>query len=702
MLSKRSINEKNLVSKPCFALVVLLWFFCSSFGVVYAQSTESTSFEGLRGGDFLIGTAPLSAAFTGGNPGSRGVPSFYRTGSFAWHIDGQTSAQVLFTTPASEVDFWFRDTPNGGPLLVRVIDVDGVVISETTGTQVFENVVVSRTEGQTLIDRIEFENPGLSDSAVDDFEFTAEVPPIDPADIPEPVVGPITESIGAGTIAVSFEEVANGFSAPVVTLNNPIDSTTLYIADQSGLISSVNQESGRITTFLDVSDSLVSLGAFGPLSFDERGLLGFAFHPDYASNGLVYTYTSEPVTDAPDFSTQPLGTVADHQSVISEWRVTNSSDPATAVDRTTRRDLLRLDQPQFNHNAGALVFDADAMLYIALGDGGGADDADGEGFLDGVFVGHGEGNARNTANPYGSILRIDPLGNSSANGQYGIPTDNPFFGVEGVVSEIYAYGFRNPYRMSFDSVTGDLWVADVGQNFIEEINLVVSGGNYGWNQKEGSFFLQTNGSDTSTVTTVDPGGLPDLIDPVAEYDRDEGLAIIGGFVYRGIQIPELVGRYVFGDFGQFGGVGSRLFYLDANNVINEFAEGDDVLQEMSLFGIGSDNDGELYVLGNTTGTPFGATGSVLRLTPSTIGSEPQPTDNVDSGTGTSVDSGTGTSVDGGTSNVDNDTSEDSEQSGGGSSSSGGFLGGVSLLGLLGLIFLAGVRISRSWIVYKPK
>ena len=244
MLSNILISEKKIIIKPLFALVGLLWFFCSSFGVVYAQVTESTSFEGLRGGDFLIGTAPLSAAFTGGSPGSRGVPAFYRTGSFAWHIDGQSSAQVLFTTPASEVDFWFRDTPNGGPLLVRVIDVDGAVISETTGTQVFENVVVSRTEDQTLIDRIEFENPGLSDSAVDDFEFTAEVPPIDPADIPEPVFGPITESIGAGAIDVSFEEVANGFSAPVVVLNNPIDSTTLYIADQSGLISSVNQESG--------------------------------------------------------------------------------------------------------------------------------------------------------------------------------------------------------------------------------------------------------------------------------------------------------------------------------------------------------------------------------------------------------------------------------------------------------------------------
>ena len=158
----------------------------------------------------------------------------------------------------------------------------------------------------------------------------------------------------------------------------------------------------------------------------------------------------------------------------------------------------------------------------------------------------------------------------------------------------------------------------MGQTFIEEINLVVAGGNYGWNEKEGSFFLQPNGSDASTVTDVDPGVSPDLIDPVAEYDRDEGLAIIGGFVYRGSQLPALEGRYVFGDFGRFNGTGSRLFYLNADNVIQEFAMADDTLQSMTMSGIGVDNDGELYVMGNTTGVPFGTTGRVFRLSPSTL------------------------------------------------------------------------------------
>ena len=624
-------------------LCLFIWIFEAGIGigVVQAQTTESTSFEGINSREFLVGTIPLSAAFSGGSSGTRGVPAYYRSGSFAWHVEQQSSALVQFTTPASQIDFWFRDTSGGGPLMIRIIDVEGSVISEATGTQIFENLVVTRSEDQTLIDRIEFENPGLRDSVVDDFQFKAEVPAVDPADIPDPVFGPIAATIGTGSVSASLVEVVRGLNAPVVTINSPVDSNTLYIADQDGVISALNQETGRISTFLDVSGSLVSLGALGPVSFDERGLLGFTFHPDYASNGLVYTYTSEPVSIVPDFTTQPSGTTANHQSVISEWRVTNAADPATAVNITTRRELLRLDQPQFNHNGGALLFDSTSLLMIALGDGGGEDDADGGDFFGSPLVGHGDGNAANTSNPYGSILRIDPFGNNSANGQYGIPTDNPFFGIDGVVSEIFAYGFRNPYRMSIDPVTDELWVADVGQNFIEEINLVVAGGNYGWNEKEGSFFLQANGDEASTVTDVDPGVSIDLIDPVAEYDRDEGAAIIGGYVYRGSQIPALEGRYVFGDFGGIDGTGSRLFYLNVNNVVTEFAMEDDTLQNMSMTGIGIDNAGELYILGNSTGTPFGETGRVLRLSPPTAVTEQVGTDTGDSGTISDDDGGGG-------------------------------------------------------------
>src|SRR5690606_36388080 len=199
------------------------------------------------------------------------------------------------------------------------------------------------------------------------------------------------------------------------------------------------------------------------------------FHPDYQTNGLLYTYTSEPAAaDAPaDFSTLPEGTAPDHQSVVTEWRVPAPADPASTPDPASARVLLRIDQPQFNHNGGALVFDADGLLLVALGDGGNADDQ-GAGHVEG-------GNGQSLANPLGAILRLDPLGTDSANGQYGIPPTNPFFGRTDVAQEIYAYGFRNPFRISIDSATQTLWAADAGQNDIEEVNQVTAGGNYGWN-----------------------------------------------------------------------------------------------------------------------------------------------------------------------------------------------------------------------------
>jgi glucose/arabinose dehydrogenase len=275
-----------------------------------------------------------------------------------------------------------------------------------------------------------------------------------------------------------------------------------------------------------------------------------------------------------------------------------------------------LDEPQFNHNAGGLVFDADGFLLIAVGDGGGADDVDGQDFGGEPLIGHGtEGNGQDPSNPFGTILRIDPQGTSSANGQYGIPTTNPFFGQMGMIEEIFAYGFRNPFRLSIDAQTGDLWVADVGQNHIEEIDVVTAGGNYGWNHKEGSFFFDPNANANGFVTDVDPGVPADLIDPIAEYDHDEGIAIIGGFVYRGTAIPALQGRYLFGDFGSFSADAGRVFYLDADDEIQAFDIGTNGRLSLGVNGFAQDANGEIYVLANATGTPFGTTGEVLRVDP---------------------------------------------------------------------------------------
>jgi glucose/arabinose dehydrogenase len=297
--------------------------------------------------------------------------------------------------------------------------------------------------------------------------------------------GRLADPVEQSDITIKLETVATGLTAPNWGTFAPGDGAQLFVSDQDGTLWAIDLATGAKSVFLDVSGMIVPLGAFGPGSFDERGLLGVAFHPDYATNGLLYTYTSEPVSGSADFSTMPPGTTPNHQAVIREWQVPDPTNPASVVDPTTSRELLRIDEPQFNHNAGAINFGHDGTLYIALGDGGGRDDE---------AVGHGTGNAQDPSNPLGSILRIDPMGSNSANGQYGIPADNPFVGKPGYVEEIYAHGFRNPFRFSFDMERGDLYVGDVGQDDIEEVDVVVAGGNYGWNIKEGSFCFDPNGS----------------------------------------------------------------------------------------------------------------------------------------------------------------------------------------------------------------
>ncbi|HEY3241807.1 MAG TPA: PQQ-dependent sugar dehydrogenase, partial [Phycisphaerae bacterium] len=337
--------------------------------------------------------------------------------------------------------------------------------------------------------------------------------------------------------------------------------------------------------------------------------------PDYAKNGFLYTFTSEPVNGPADFSTMPPGTIPNCQSVVAEWHVPNPQNPASVVDPNSVRVLLRIDKPQFNHNGGCLNFGPDEMLYISIGDGGGADDQDGTPFIGGPTVGHGpNGNGQNTQVALGKLFRIDPRGSNSANGQYGVPDDNPFVGQPDFLPEIYAYGFRNPWRFSFDRLTGALYVGDVGQNAIEEVDIVVPGGNYGWRIKEGSFLFDPNGPAPGFVTANSPGVPAGLIDPIAEYDHDEGLSVIGGFVYRGAAIPWLHGRYVFGDFARTFNNDGRLFFLQgANHHIFEFHLAGQAPLGLSVLGTGQDAAGELYVLANSTGVPFGTSGVVLRI-----------------------------------------------------------------------------------------
>jgi len=424
--------------------------------------------------------------------------------------------------------------------------------------------------------------------------------------------GPIAEAILPGAIQVALEPVASGLVSPLNLVEAPDGTGRRMIVEQRGQVRILENGTLGSTPFLDVSSRMVSLSP----GYDERGLLGFTFDPGFANPASpgyrrVFTYTSEPVASGTADFAPPVAddgsTAVNHHSVIASWRV-NAASPNT-IDPTTRQELLRFGQPQHNHNGGYLAFGPDGMLYIGSGDGGGANDGGGASNR----TGHNSaiGNGQDNTTVLGKILRIDVNGTNSANGRYGIPISNPFSaGISGA-KEIYATGFRNPYRFSFYG--NDLYVGDVGQNNVEEVDRVVLGGDYGWAYKEGSFRFDRA---TGTVST-DLTGLPtDLLDPLLQYDHDEGISITGGFVYRGSLLPDLAGKYIFGDFARtFSTPNGRLFYADLGSLnIQEFNLG---AQGTGLFlkGFGEDAGGELYVLGSTVLGPSGTTGVVMMIVP---------------------------------------------------------------------------------------
>lgn len=431
--------------------------------------------------------------------------------------------------------------------------------------------------------------------------------------------------IPKGSITIELEVVADNLVSPLGVTEPDDGSGRLFIHDQSGTVHVVDNMGTLLgTPLMDVSARLVSLGIGGPGSFDERGLIGFATHPDFTANPLVYTYTSEPVS-APADHTTGVPATPDNQAVIAEWQMTGGSAASNTVDLGTRREILRVDDPNFNHNGGALHFGPDGFLHIAIGDGGSADDQG---------AGHvAQGNAQDTSNIFGSILRIDvdmTTGTPASNGQYNIPADNPFAGSPGDVEEIYVYGLRNPYLFSFDQGFFDttnfrIYVGDAGQNDIEEVDLITAatvGGNYGWRHKEGSFFFDPNGGSPGFVTDTPVGPIPgDVIDPLVEYDHndgsvtDNGISVVGGAVYRGSAVPELDGVYVFGDFSQSFGVPSgRLWHIAPGNEIQELILGSPERPlDLYLKGFGQDANGEVYVCGSEDIGPFGSSGVVLRI-----------------------------------------------------------------------------------------
>jgi len=309
---------------------------------------------------------------------------------------------------------------------------------------------------------------------------------------------------------VTLTPIADGFIRPLGITHAGDGSDRLFVLEQGGRIWIVDEATGerRAQPFLDLS-ALVSPAANDLGTYTERGLLGAAFHPDYAENGFVYVnYTDR-----------------GGSTIIARYTV--SADDADQLDPMTAQILLTQQQPFPNHNGGWMAFGPnDGYLYISLGDGGAAGDPI---------------NAGQSLNTWlGKILRLD-ISTATAAEPYRVPQDNPFVGVDGVLPEIWAYGLRNAWRNSFDRASGDLYLADVGQNRYEEVNFQsaasTGGENYGWRAYEGTHVF-----DAVLVTDG-------MVMPFAEYPHSEGISVTGGYVYRGAALPALTGVYFYGDFG---------------------------------------------------------------------------------------------------------------------------------------------------------
>ena len=320
-----------------------------------------------------------------------------------------------------------------------------------------------------------------------------------------------------GPQPTDLEQIAPGQVEPIVlapafgglTFERPValafpgdDVSRALVVEQPGrvLLLTGEDETWSATEFLDITDRVNDRG-------NEEGLLGLALDPDFESSGIFYVYYT---------ASSP------RRSVVSRFSVTDD-DPDLA-DAESETIIIEVAQPYANHNGGQIIFGPDGLLYIGLGDGGSAGDP--------------KGNGQDLSTLLGSILRIE-VSAGGAGGGYTVPVDNPFVGVQGARPEIWAYGLRNPWRFTFDRLTGDLWAADVGQNSLEEVDVIAPGGNYGWNVMEGSECFGARRDACS------PEGFKA---PVVEYGRDEGCSITGGYVYRGSRLPSLQGRYIFGDY----------------------------------------------------------------------------------------------------------------------------------------------------------
>jgi len=370
-----------------------------------------------------------------------------------------------------------------------------------------------------------------------------------------------------GVITVNFVEFATipseGTAAPrVMQMLNEPGTKRLIVSDMVGKLYAVSYDGKTVTPYLDMGNPewKVSVNSQG----SERGFHSFAFHPQFNQTGArgfgkFYTVTDIMTSTVPaDF--KPLGGTHTHETVLLEW--TAKTPTAASYDGGAPRELLRYEQPYANHNAGDLMFNPLAtpgsadygLLYMGFADGGSGGDPN--------------GHAQNLNNAFGKILRLDPLGNNSANGKYGIPASNPFVNDNDpkTLGEIYAYGVRNPQKLFWDSKNGNMFMSDIGQDTVEEISPVKAGANLGWNVWEGSFKF-FSGRPTGVYPT-EPRSDPKVTYPVVEFGQLDPLlqsnsAAIGGMVYRGTRIPQLTNMLIFGD-----NPSGEIFYINADSLPN--------------------------------------------------------------------------------------------------------------------------------------
>lgn len=366
-------------------------------------------------------------------------------------------------------------------------------------------------------------------------------------------------------ITLKVEKIVENLSGPTAAVFP--GNGTIWVTEQNGKIRLIKNGKLGNTPVLDIHSKLVEIDG----GYDERGLLGIALHPKFGTNKRFYVFYSRPSNVSG----------SDHTGVVAEYKLFPNSEQA---DPKSARIILTLEEPESNHNGGCIQFGPDGYLYVSFGDGGGQGDKHGP-----------TGNGQKLSTWLGKILRID----IDAETGYKVPADNPFVGKAGAKPEIWAYGFRNPWRFSFDRASKQLFAGEVGQDTWEEVDIVNKGANYGWRTMEGMHcYNPSSGCDVRGITL-----------PIAEYSHQEGISVTGGYVYNGGKIAGLKGKYVFADWT------GPVFYLQKTG--DKWTRGKvDIANyphNYKITAFGEDPSGELYILTNPDTGPGNSKGAIFKL-----------------------------------------------------------------------------------------